>query len=130
MNSFKWTPVTTPPSKTGLYLVGHRGFYKILHYLDPNRKTENGQVSWGRSNVLGWQEDIREFGATHWCNFEKISDEEDKEAEQILNQLKAPWYDRLLNKVTTDTYHWDPAPADVRSQIYPGDSRHPHTDKG
>lgn len=55
-----WLPLgsmTTPP--TGKYVVGHRGYQCITHYL-------NGADPWHPHTKIGWQDDPFAFGATHY----------------------------------------------------------------
>lgn len=56
---YGWTPMSTPPEKTGCYIVAHRGNKaESCHYLNPNDK-------WMPGTVTGWQK-LPEWRPTHW----------------------------------------------------------------
>lgn len=68
-------PLTTPPHTSGRFYVFHRGYGKLIHYLDPNGGP------WHLTAILGWQhpdgkrqayDPAKEFRATHWCSLPEI----------------------------------------------------------
>ena len=73
-NKFSWTLLTTPPTKSGRYIVGHRGHSEIIHYLAP----EEGP--WAPNAKLGWQKNPRIYGATHYMPLPEITHEQSAEA--------------------------------------------------
>lgn len=71
LSFMNWELLTRPPSKTGRYIVAHRGHAEVIHYLDPD------QEGWHPSAGLGWQKDPREFGATHYMPLPEVTIEQD-----------------------------------------------------
>lgn len=65
-----WKLLTTPPKKSGRYIVAHRGHSEIIHYLAPEEK------GWYRGAKLGWQKDPRAFGATYYMPLREVTLEE------------------------------------------------------
>jgi len=55
----KWISMATPPETSGNYIVGHRGHQIITYYMISSNAIK-----------LGWRDDPRNFGATHWAEFE------------------------------------------------------------
>jgi len=62
-----WTLLTTPPKKSGKYIVAHRGHAEVIHYLAPKERL------WIKGSTLGWQRDPREFCASHYMPLPDIS---------------------------------------------------------
>lgn len=57
---YGWTPITTPPEKTGRYIVCHRGgVVEAVIYIDTN------VGNWAPFTKHGWQ-DLPAWGPTHW----------------------------------------------------------------
>lgn len=92
LSFMNWEFLTTPPSKSGRYIVAHRGHAEIIHYLDPN------QGGWHPNARLGWQKDPREFGATHYMPLPEVTDEQDEAAEKDLKE-------RGLSRVVSTKVH-------------------------
>lgn len=62
-----WKLLTTPPSRSGKYIVGHRGTSRVIHYLHPDG-------DYFPHTNLGWQKNPRDFGATHYMPLPEITD--------------------------------------------------------
>jgi hypothetical protein len=54
-----WRPMSEAPPRTGRYLVAHRGFCAVRHYLHP-------EGEWVTGSVVGWQGDLS-WGPTYWA---------------------------------------------------------------
>lgn len=61
---FKWTALPKLPTKSGRYILAHRGTAKIMYYLSPKDAV-------GRRATTGWQGDIS-FAPTHWAKLPSI----------------------------------------------------------
>lgn len=100
-----WTLLTTPPKKTGNYIVGHRGYLKIIYYLNPNDRMENGRCTWHRLANLGWQEDPRSFGATHYMPVAEITT---KDSMKATVDLEKRGLERIVSEpITRETHRRD-----------------------
>jgi len=64
-----WTPLTTPPTKSGTYIVGHRGHQETMKFLQVDSPSGNTRV--------GWQGDPRRFRATHWAEISRVPDHDE-----------------------------------------------------
>lgn len=98
-----WKLLTTPPSRSGKYIVGHRGHSTIITYLHPDGEYDPDKT--------GWQKNPRRYGATHYMPLPEITNVLSEAAEidfkargmTRLDPLKprptpAPltWVDRLI----------------------------------
>lgn len=72
-----WKLLTTPPTKTGRYIVGHKGTSKIITYIVKPKGKKNTYHS---NTKFGWVEDPRSFGATHYMKLPRITEERSQEA--------------------------------------------------
>lgn len=70
-----WTPLSIQPPKTGRYVVAHRGTAKVIHYLHPDG-------DWLPTAKIGWQDDPKKFGATHYQPLEEVTHEDIRKAEE------------------------------------------------
>ena len=86
-----WTPLSDLPKKTGRYIVAHRGVAKIITYLHPDG-------DWLPTAKIGWQDDPKKFGATHYQPLEEITSEDGRKAEEHRLELLAE-HDTICNEV-------------------------------
>lgn len=57
---FTWHPLTEPPTKTGRYLLGHRGHITAHnHFFAPDR-------AWMKGVKMGWTDGALAHRPTHW----------------------------------------------------------------
>lgn len=72
-----WTLLTSPPKTSGRFIVAHRGYAKIISYMHP-------EGDYLPATKLGWREDPRDFGATHYQPLPGISHKKSAAAEKDL----------------------------------------------
>lgn len=63
----EWFAFPAQPKEYGSYIVAHRGTQKVIKFL-PSPTDRIPSVG----TKYGWQEDPREFGATHWAPIEEV----------------------------------------------------------
>lgn len=62
-----WYAFPAQPKQSGAYIVAHRGTQKVIKFLaNPEKPIRGGNTKYG------WQEDPREFGATHWAPIAEV----------------------------------------------------------
>lgn len=59
MAQLDWLPIDHRPLATGRYIVAHRGYAEITHFLSPTDHV------WMPHTKIGWQKDPSIFRATH-----------------------------------------------------------------
>lgn len=83
-----WNPLTTPPTKSGTYIVGHRGHQETMKFLQVDNPSGNTRV--------GWQGDPRCFLATHWAEIGPVP------AHNAPRDGHAEYYKGRIIRVTAD----------------------------
>ena len=73
-----WNLLTTPPTKTGRYIVAHKGTAKVITYI---AKPEGKKNTYHHTAKFGWVEDPRSFGATHYMKLLQITNEQSQKAD-------------------------------------------------
>lgn len=64
----QWNLIADEPTKTGEYIVGHRGTQKIIWFFADDESRD-------KNAIRGWKDDPRVFGATHWADYGDVPKE-------------------------------------------------------
>lgn len=60
-----WLPLSINPAKTGRYIVGHKGYAKIMYYVANDE-------DWHPGTKRGWQGDVESWNPTHYRPLEDL----------------------------------------------------------